>query len=78
MLNLIHVLLSRDEAVVDSILVTAAVATLALTVFTGWALYLDHTTYSPVAFGTGAATIIGTMGAAKRLRDGPSQQGGAQ
>lgn len=75
MLDFIHAILSRDEAVVDSILVTAALATLALIFFTGWALYLDKTTWSPVGFGTAACGIIGAMGGAKRLRDGPCNGG---
>ena len=62
-------LLSQREHRVDAVNVGGLVALGALIIFTGYCALLDSATFSPLQFGTGAATIIGAYGVAKGGRD---------
>ena len=58
-------LLSGDEREVDSVIVCGVVALVVMLAITIW-----QPGWNPVPYATSAATVIGTIGGAKRLRDG--------
>ena len=67
-------LVSPDEAAVDSIIVGGAVALAALIGMAIWQTWSVPTAFNALSFGSGCATILGAIGAGKRLRDGVSNE----
>lgn len=76
MLSWLASLVSRDDVEVDSIVLSGLLAVVAMVVMTAYSLWITPANYSPITFGTGAASVMGAMGAARRLRDGPTNDRG--
>jgi hypothetical protein len=62
-------LVARVEERVDSLVAALLVGVVATVAYQGYALYQDHSTWSPIAFDTGLATLVGAAHTAKGFRD---------
>lgn len=60
-------LIAPDEATVDSIIVFGC---LAMATLIGMTLWAGPPAFNALSFGSGCATVLGAIGAGKRLRDG--------
>lgn len=67
-------LVSPDEVAVDSIIVGGIAAMVSLIGMAVWQAWHDPMAFNCLSFGSGSATILGAIGAGKRLRDGVNNE----
>lgn len=82
MLSGLRRLFSSQDRGVDEVVVGGLVSLLGLCAISAWDVARLHHEFSPIAFGTGAATILAAMGGGGALRDKfggpPGAPGGGQ
>jgi len=68
--------LSSEEGEIDSVITLGGLGFVALLIFTGYALWTNPATFSPMTFAPGVGTILAAVAGGKRVRDGVPNQGG--
>lgn len=68
-----HVATSRDGESYDTIRILTIILGLSLVVFSGWTVIALHQAFDALAFGTGAAAILGGggLGIGAKVKDEP-------
>ena len=63
-------LTARDNTTWDALPIFGCLGLVMFIVFTGAALWLDHTSWNPLTYGTGFGGLLAAVGGSIRLRDG--------
>lgn len=68
-MSFLRSLFSANDAAADSLIVGGGIALATLIGVTVYTVYQDFHVFSPLQFGSGAATILGAVGVGKGARD---------
>ena len=71
-------LFAASPAAVDELVVLGTIGLLWYCVLGLYAVLAAHQLFSPLAYATGIATVLGALGGAKRWRDGAGMAGSSQ
>lgn len=66
-------LVSSDDKTVCVIACCGVLGVLSLIAFGAYATWQTPASFSPISHATGLASLLGAIGGARRLRDGPAQ-----